>query len=109
MMRIEDMPPEERYSSIRLRALINQAVKKPWLREIFAGFLHKIEKLEKKRTFRIILFVNGESKDSMDRLVVPKLGETIVLDCGKLVRVVRVNHQWDDADYVQIDTEKVET
>ena len=44
--KVEDMPPEERYSSSRIWALINQAVKKPWLREIFGAFLYRLEHLE---------------------------------------------------------------
>lgn len=56
---------------------------------------------------QIVLFVNGEHKDKMMREVVPRIGDTIVIDCGEMVRVVEVNHQWDDPTFVQVSCEEV--
>lgn len=50
----------------------------------------------------VSLFVNGEHKDRMLRKVAPSLGDTIVIDCGIMVKVMEINHQWDDPDFMQI-------
>jgi hypothetical protein len=50
----------------------------------------------------VSLFVNKEHRDRMKREVVPREGETIILDCNEVVRVIEVSHQWDDPDFIQI-------
>jgi hypothetical protein len=55
----------------------------------------------------VVLFVDGEKKDKMIRAVVPRVGDTIVIDCGEMVRVVEVSHQWDDPSFVQVNAEEV--
>lgn len=35
--RIEDLPAKDRYNVYRLKALINQTVEEPWLKEVFNG------------------------------------------------------------------------
>lgn len=55
----------------------------------------------------VVLFVNGEVKDKMNREVVPRVGDTIVIDCGEMVRVTEINHQWDDPTFVQVSCEEV--
>lgn len=59
---------------------------------------------------QIILFVKGEYKDRMMRKIVPRIGESIVIDCGEMVRVVEVSHQWNvnDTNFVQVDTTEIE-
>ena len=56
---------------------------------------------------QIVLFVNGEHKDKMMREVVPRIGDTIVIDCGEMVKVIEVSHQWDDSTFVQVNCEEV--
>lgn len=56
----------------------------------------------------ISLFVDGKMRDRMKRAVVPRVGETIVIDCGEMVIVTEVNHQWDSPDFVQILAVEVE-
>lgn len=56
---------------------------------------------------QVILFVDGELKDTTDREVVPRLGDTIVIDCGEMVKVAEVSHQWDDPTFVQVNCEEV--
>jgi len=51
---------------------------------------------------RVVLFIDGEVRDSMDREIVPRVGETIVLDCGDMVKVFVVNHDWDNPSFVQV-------
>jgi hypothetical protein len=43
--KMEDMPPQYRYSTDRLVPMIEQAVKPIWLREILGGFLYRLEQL----------------------------------------------------------------
>ena len=31
-----------------------------------------------------------------------KTGETIILDCNEMVKVIEVSYQWDDSDLVQL-------
>ena len=50
----------------------------------------------------VSLFVNGKFQSRMKRMVVPSIGETIVIDCGEMVKVIEVGHQWDDPNSVQI-------
>ena len=50
----------------------------------------------------VSLFVNGKHIDRMLRKVVPALWDTIVIDCGEMVKVMEINHQWDDPECVQI-------
>ena len=52
----------------------------------------------------VSLFVNKVSRGRVKREVVPRIGETIVIDCGEMVRVIDVTHQWDDPDCIQINT-----
>ena len=47
--RIEDMPPEFRYATDRLKPMLDQAGEPIWLREILGGLLYKLEQLEKKK------------------------------------------------------------
>lgn len=54
------------------------------------------------------LFVDGKLRDRMKRSVVPRVGETIVLDCGEMVIVTEVSHQWDSPDFVQLQAVEVE-
>ena len=53
---------------------------------------------------QVSLFVNKEHRDRVLREVVPRVGETIILDCGEMVRVIDVSHQWDDPDCIQVNT-----
>ena len=50
----------------------------------------------------VSLFVNGEHRDRMEREIVPRKDETIVIDCGEMVKVVEVSYQWDDPSFVQV-------
>ena len=50
----------------------------------------------------ICLFIKRENKGRRILKVAPREGETIVLDCGEMVRVIDVIHQWDDPDYIQV-------
>ena len=52
----------------------------------------------------VSLFVNRESKGRMKREAIPRIGETIIIDCGQMVRVTEVSHQWDDPLFIQINT-----
>ena len=54
----------------------------------------------------VSLFVDGEARGRMRRLIVPRVGETIVIDCGEMVQVIEVNHQWDDPEFVQINSKR---
>ena len=56
----------------------------------------------------ISLFVDGEHYDTMKRKVCPRVGETIVLDCGDMVRITEVSHGWDEGDRLQVQSERVE-
>lgn len=56
----------------------------------------------------IVLFVDEEHRDTMRRFVVPRVGETIVIDCGEMVNVTEVNHDWDDPNFVQVNSVKFE-
>lgn len=56
----------------------------------------------------VVLFVNGEVKDKMIREVAPGLGDTIVIDCGEMVKVTEVSHQWDDPTFVQVNAREAE-
>ena len=55
----------------------------------------------------VTLFVNGAYDSASDRSVVPRVGETIIIDCGFAVKVIEVVHQWDTDDYVQVNTERL--
>ena len=55
----------------------------------------------------VIIFVNGEKDTDGDRSIIPRIGETIVLDCGNMVKVVELNHDWGDDGYVQLNCEQV--
>ena len=52
----------------------------------------------------VSLFVNKIHVDRRVLKVAPREGETIILDCGEMVRVIDVTHQWDDPDCIQINT-----
>lgn len=56
----------------------------------------------------ISLFIKGVFKDRMKRSTIPRVGETIVIDCGEMVRVIAVDHPWDSPNLVQIQTIEVE-
>lgn len=56
----------------------------------------------------VVLFVNGKHKDTMDRHVAPSKGDTIVIDCGEMVKITEVSHQWDDPTFVQVNAVEVE-
>ena len=49
----------------------------------------------------ISLFVNKTFIGKMKREVIPREGETIIID-HEVVRVIEVSHQWDDPDFMQI-------
>jgi len=55
----------------------------------------------------ISIFVKGEFRCRMDRSIVPRVGETIIIDCGDSVIVTEVIHQWDSPYFVQIDAKTV--
>lgn len=65
--RMEDMRPEDRYDSLRLRPLIEQTVKEPWLREAFLGLLYRVEELERKRDLDLADIASGAQR--LDRRV----------------------------------------
>lgn len=50
----------------------------------------------------VIMFVNGEHKDSMFRRIAPSKGDYIVIDCGEMVKVISVDHQWNDPNTIGI-------
>ena len=55
----------------------------------------------------VSLFVNEELISSMIRGAVPSIGDFIIIDCGDMVKVVEVSHQWDDPSTVQINCVEV--
>lgn len=109
--KVEDMPPEERYSSSRIWALINQAVKKPWLREIFGAFLHRLEHLE-TRTHDIAIWELDDPRRADDPELepmkiwsqihnfIPRKGEEVQID-HHLYEVVKVSYDLGD-DHIRI-------
>lgn len=56
----------------------------------------------------VSLFVEGKCRAHLKRMVIPRIGETIVIDCGEMVKVVEVSHDWDDITRVQINCVEVE-
>ena len=56
----------------------------------------------------VSLFLNGEHISRMKRKLVPSIGDFIIIDCGEMVKVTEVNHQWDDPNTVQINSTEVE-
>ena len=50
----------------------------------------------------VSLFVDEEHIDKMKRNIIPSVGDTIVIDCGNLVKVIEVNHDWGTPDLIQI-------
>ena len=56
----------------------------------------------------IVLFTKGEKLADMDVLVVPRIGETIILDCGLVFKVTDVVHQFSDPELIQLGCERVE-
>lgn len=54
---------------------------------------------------RVGLFVNKKYVDTRIFQVAPREGETIIIDCGEMVKVISVSHQWEDPEYIQINTE----
>ena len=50
----------------------------------------------------VTLFVDGTYIDRMKRIIAPSRGDTIVIDCGDLVKVIDVNYQWDTPNAIQI-------
>jgi len=56
----------------------------------------------------VSLFLTGEFISRMNRCVVPSIGEHIIIDCGEMVKVIEVSHQWDDPNSVQINCIEVE-
>jgi hypothetical protein len=57
--------------------------------------------------FQVVLFVDGAHKCTMKRRAIPRVGETIVIDCGEMVRVMEISHQWDDESFVQVNSTAV--
>ena len=53
---------------------------------------------------RVGLFVNKKYVDTRVFQVAPREGETIIIDCGEMVRVIEVSHDWDDPVFVQVNT-----
>jgi len=64
--------------------------------------LEELQALQTSLKIEVSLFVNGEHIDRMFRKVAPSLGDTIVIDCGEMVKVIEINHQWDSPDLIQI-------
>lgn len=52
--------------------------------------------------FTVSLFVDEIHIDKMKRSILPSVGDSIVIDCGNLVKVIDVNHDWSTPDLVQI-------
>ena len=50
------------------------------------------------------LFVNRSYIGRMSREVVPRIGETILIDNEEMARVVDITHLWEDPEYVRVDT-----
>ncbi len=53
-------------------------------------------------TITVSLFVDEEHIDKTERTVIPSVGDTIVIDCGNLVKVIDINHDWSTSDLVQV-------
>ena len=49
-----------------------------------------------------------EHIDTMTRETAPGVGDTIILDCGEVVEVIHVTHQWDHPELVQVMARRVE-
>ena len=45
---IDDLPPITRYSSNRIKPLINQTIQENWVKEVMLALLWRIEQLEEK-------------------------------------------------------------
>ena len=58
--------------------------------------------------YEISLFIEGEHKDRMKRSIIPAKGDTIVIDCGEAVQVIKVNHDWGSPRMVQLDCVELE-
>lgn len=56
----------------------------------------------------VSLFLNGEHISRMNRKLIPSIGDFIIIDCGEMVKVIEVSHQWDDPNTVQINSTEVE-
>lgn len=56
----------------------------------------------------VSLFLNGEHISRMKRRIAPAKGDLIIIDCGEMVKVIEVSHQWDDPNTVQINSTEVE-
>ncbi len=56
----------------------------------------------------VSLFVDEDHIDKMKRTVIPSVGDTIVIDCGNMVKVIDVNHDWGTPDLVQINCTAIE-
>ena len=56
---------------------------------------------------KVVLFVDQDRVASMDREVVPRVGDSIVLDCGDMVRVIEVSHQWNDPTFIQVNCKEL--
>jgi len=55
----------------------------------------------------VSLFVDGEHNSRFQREVVPRVGESIELDRGYMVKVVEVSHDWSDPSFIQVNTKRV--
>ncbi len=53
-------------------------------------------------TITVSLFVDEEHIDKTKRTVIPSVGDSIVIDCGNLVKVTDINHDWNTPDLIQI-------
>lgn len=52
----------------------------------------------------VVLFIDGKHIDNRDFQVIPRVGDSIVIDCGEEVLVCEVSFQWDDPGVVQLNT-----
>ena len=53
--------------------------------------------------FRISLFIGKAFVGKMKREIAPRLGETIIKD-HETLRVINVSHDWDEPDFIQVNT-----
>jgi hypothetical protein len=56
----------------------------------------------------VVLFIDGEFDSRTIRRVIPRVGETILIDCGELLEVVEVHHEWSSTEFVQVNTKRIE-
>ena len=61
-----------------------------------------VSRIYENPTIEVTLFVDGEFIDKMKREIAPSKGDEIIIDCGEMVKVIEVSHQWDDPKGLQI-------